>query len=119
MQGVILSHIAGGSSHFVSHVLFHAATFANGGGPCYVVSIGADSGSNFRHTAGLAAAGKEDEPTLLCFLMHLTIKGEFFLSTRAALAQCNDLKDRFTLQMYSRHLDYTVPVEKCDDDATY
>ncbi|MEZ4686149.1 MAG: hypothetical protein R3B47_08805 [Bacteroidia bacterium] len=43
--------------------------FANGGGPCYVCSVGADSGSltlaNFQ--AGLAAIGREDEPTLLLF----------------------------------------------------
>ena len=41
--------------------------FRNGGGPCYVVSIGTydASPSRARFSAGLAALEKEDEPTLI------------------------------------------------------
>lgn len=74
--------------------------FANGGGPCYIVSIGADTvaAALLHHTAGLTAIGKEDEPTLLVFPDALQLsRGDFYQVYQAALAQCNDLKDRFTL----------------------
>ena len=43
--------------------------FGNGGGPCYIVSIGADTTTADRthFENGLEAVGKEDEPTLLVF----------------------------------------------------
>jgi len=96
--------------------------FANGGGPCYVVSIGADTVamSLASHTAGLAAAGKEDEPTLIVFPDALGLsRANFYSVYQAALAQCNDLKDRFTLcDVFNGHLDYTVPAgENVIDDA--
>jgi phage tail sheath protein FI len=97
--------------------------FANGGGPCYVVSIGAESAtaSLAAHQAGLAAIGKEDEPTLLVFPDALTLsRTDFYQLYQAALAQCNDLKDRFTIcDVFNGHLDYTVPGgENVIDDAT-
>ena len=96
--------------------------FANGGGPCYVVSIGADTAAFTiaDHTAGLAAAGKEDEPTLIVFPDALGLtRPEFYQVYQAALAQCNDLKDRFTLcDVFNGHLDYTDPTgEDVIDDA--
>ncbi len=96
--------------------------FANGGGTCYIVSIGADTAAvTFaNHQAGLTAAGKEDEPTLIVFpdALRLT-RTEFYQIYQAALAQCNDLKDRFTLcDVFNGHLDYTVPLgENVIDDA--
>jgi phage tail sheath protein FI len=87
--------------------------FANGGGPCYVVSIGADTAaaSLANHTAGLTASGKEDEPTLIVFPDALNLsRAEFYQLYQAALAQCNELKDRFTLcDVFDGHLDYTAP----------
>lgn len=87
--------------------------FANGGGPCYIVSLGPDSGpmSLANHTAGLAAIAKEDEPTLLVFpdAQGLT-QGEFYQIHQAALVQCNTLKDRFTIcDVFNGNLDYTTP----------
>ncbi|HLF64387.1 MAG TPA: phage tail sheath C-terminal domain-containing protein [Saprospiraceae bacterium] len=87
--------------------------FGNGGGSCYIVSIGADSAAVTlaNHQAGLTAAGKEDEPTLIVFpdALRLT-RAEFYQIYQAALAQCNDLKDRFTLcDVFNGHLDYTTP----------
>jgi uncharacterized protein len=88
--------------------------FANGGGPCYIVSLGPDSGpiSLANHTAGLAAIAKEDEPTLLVFPDALgLIRTEFYQVYQAALAQCNTLKDRFTIcDVFNGHLDYTIPL---------
>ena len=87
--------------------------FANGGGPCYVVSVGADSApvTLADHQAGLTAAGREDEPTLIVFpdALRLT-RSEFYQIYQAALSQCNDLKDRFTIcDIFNGHLDYTNP----------
>jgi uncharacterized protein len=87
--------------------------FANGGGPCYIVSLGADTApvSLANHTAGLAAISKEDEPTLLVFPDAPGLsRANFYQVYQAALAQCNDLKDRFTIcDVFNGHLDYTVP----------
>ncbi|MGB8192000.1 MAG: phage tail sheath C-terminal domain-containing protein [Chitinophagaceae bacterium] len=96
--------------------------FANGGGPCYIVSIGADSAamSLANHTAGLAAVAKEDEPTLLAFPDALGLsRVDFYQVYQAALAQCNTLKDRFTIcDVFNGHLDYTIPAgENVIDDA--
>src|SRR6185436_8274264 len=87
--------------------------FANGGGPCYIVSLGADTAAiAFNdHTAGLAAIAKEDEPTLLVFPDGLGLsRTNFYQVYQAALAQCNLLKDRFTIaDVFNGHLDYTTP----------
>jgi hypothetical protein len=101
--------------------------FANGGGPCYIVSIGADTTTpptSAHHIAGLAAIGKEDEPTLLVFpdAQSLPTVAAFYDVYKAALAQCNDLKDRFTIcDVYNGQLDYTVAPATTNnviDDAT-
>lgn len=87
--------------------------FANGGGPCYVVSIGADSAAITLagHQAGLAAIAKEDEPTLLvCPDAQALTRTEFYQVFQAALAQCSALQDRFTIcDVFNGHLDYTIP----------
>jgi uncharacterized protein len=96
--------------------------FGNGGGPCYVVSVGADTAafSLADHQAGLVAIGKEDEPTLLVFPDALGLsRANFYQIHQAALAQCDELKDRFTIcDVFNGHLDYTVPGgENVIDDA--
>jgi uncharacterized protein len=97
--------------------------FANGGGPCYVVSIGADDAafSLADHQAGLAAVAKEDEPTLLVFPDAPSLgRANFYQLYQAALAQCDTLKDRFAIiDVFNGQLDYTVPGgENVIDDAT-
>lgn len=83
--------------------LYHAVShyFKNGGGPCYVVSVGnyGSSPTKARFSAGLAALEMEDEPTLL-----VLTDATCLLSTSAyyelcgeALAQCRKLGDRFTI----------------------
>jgi phage tail sheath protein FI len=74
--------------------------YANGGGPCYVVSSGG-YGANFTNalgTASLAAIAKVDEPTMLIFTdkhasASATSSGYQTLYD-AVLAQCNKLQDR-------------------------
>lgn len=76
--------------------------FANGGGPCYVTSIG-DYSSGIVAKAniddGLAEIRKVDEPTLLLFpdATSMTDVDEFHAVLNDALAQCFDLQDRFTI----------------------
>ncbi|MGN7721078.1 phage tail sheath family protein [Chitinophaga sp. 22620] len=98
--------------------------FSNGGGPCYIVSIGADTTTPttlLNHTAGLTAIGKEDEPTLLVFPDALSLpRGDFYNLYALALAQCADLKDRFAIiDVFNGHLDYTIPAgDNVIDDNT-
>jgi uncharacterized protein len=75
--------------------------FANGGGPCYIVSIGryADSFSDAKFSDGIKELEKYDEPTLICFpeafeKFDETKYGSLLIT---ALAQCNKLKDRFVI----------------------
>lgn len=86
--------------------------FANGGGPCYIVSVGRygtdlddddtqvtsiNNSDDFND--GLAEVGKVDEVTLLVFpdATALSTPSEFYSLYNDALAQCNKLQDRFTI----------------------
>jgi phage tail sheath protein FI len=83
--------------------------FANGGGPCYIVSTGlyADWGNpssppavsfaNFKD--GLDTLKKEDEPTLIVFpdATSLTNESELYALYNLALTQCNKMQDRFAI----------------------
>lgn len=75
--------------------------FENGGGPCYVVSIGhyQDDGQlpeQNAFIAGLAAVKKEDEPTLIVLTDAVNLaETDYYALCQNVLAQCNTLKDRF------------------------
>ncbi|MEM0995516.1 MAG: phage tail sheath C-terminal domain-containing protein [Bacteroidota bacterium] len=87
------------------------AYFANGGGPCWIVSVGgyptgttsAISGTAL--TDGLQATKLVDEITLLLFPDAVNVIGAsdadrlnaFYGTMTAALAQCADLQDRFVI----------------------
>lgn len=78
--------------------------FANGGGPCYIVSVGSFSDAPDLGTTttglqgGLASIEKVDEPTLLVFPDGVSLSAVDLGSLQqAALAQCAKLKDRFTI----------------------
>jgi uncharacterized protein len=90
------------------------AFYENGGGVCYVVSVGSYdddvalevAGNNDKGLkAGLASLEKFDEPTIILFPDAVAIDedGDYFLSDaatlgalhQATLAQCNKLQDRF------------------------
>jgi len=80
--------------------------FANGGGPCYIVSV-----DTYKPTVdalllntGLEALRKEDEPTLILVpdLMGVVkaaadVAGKYYPCYQNALRQCAELKDRFTI----------------------
>ncbi|MGY3794248.1 phage tail sheath C-terminal domain-containing protein [Aquimarina sp. 433] len=83
--------------------------FANGGGPCYVVSVNtyADAIANNSSTPvqfndltdGLNTLEKEDEPTLLLFpdATSLANEADFYNLYNNALAQCKKMQDRFSI----------------------
>jgi phage tail sheath protein FI len=86
------------------NVMFYAMQlyFANGGGPCYVVSIGAYDASsaakNDVYKSALDAVGKEDEPTLLVFPdAPYLIPATYYNLIIDALNQCVLLGDRFVI----------------------
>lgn len=71
--------------------------YANGGGDCFIVSVGNYTATiavgNF--TTGLAALEKEDDPTILLFPDAVTLNDtEIGNLQQAALLQCNNLMDR-------------------------
>ena len=95
--------IVGDSSR---HLMFYAlqSFFDNGGGPCYIVSVGTYlttfGGAIPRAPLedGLNALRTEDEPTLIIFPEGQGMDaGEYFGLLNVALQQCNDLKDRFVI----------------------
>lgn len=86
--------------------------FANGGGPCYITSVGryGDKAGVEKKSVvnlaeleeGLSAIRKEDEPTLLLFpdatnLPGATKLADFYGLYGSALQQCAALQDRFTI----------------------
>lgn len=74
--------------------------FKNGGGSCYIVSLGDYSANptEAHFTAGLSALEKEDEPTLLVMTDAVNLAStNYNVVCQAALAQCNKLGDRFAI----------------------
>ena len=77
--------------------------FNNGGGPCYIVSIGSyDPNPSFveaNFTGGIDALEKSDEPTLLVFpeAIHLANVNSYGEVVKKSLAHCDKLQDRFTI----------------------
>jgi len=92
--------------------------FSNGGGPCYIVPVGLYSGATVTLApmqAGLTAIAKVDEPTLLLFPDAVSLS----LANRKviyddALAQCEKLKDRFTIMDVSHNGTNTVFADATD-----
>lgn len=78
--------------------------FANGGGPCYVVSVGVYPAQPVLGSTttglrgGLEVIRSLDAPTLIVFPDGVSLSGANLGALQvAALAQCADLQDRFTI----------------------
>ncbi|RLA26182.1 MAG: phage tail sheath family protein [Gammaproteobacteria bacterium] len=74
--------------------------FKNGGGSCYIVSIGnyTDAHDTDHFNKGLGALEKEDEPTLIIAPDALELaSADYYSFSQAMLAQCNKLRDRFSI----------------------
>jgi phage tail sheath protein FI len=86
----------------VTRFLHHAMSmfFANGGGKCYVCSIGAheDALEVGDFTGGLERVAEEDEPTLLVAPEAVRLDAaDYQTVVQAMLAQCGRLQDRFAV----------------------
>ncbi|WDD96725.1 phage tail sheath family protein [Thalassomonas actiniarum] len=74
--------------------------FKNGGGKCYIVSVGvfeenSDGPVRTDFDSGLAALKKQDEPTMILFPDAVNLDaGNFYGLQKQALVQCKDLQDR-------------------------
>lgn len=71
--------------------------YANGGGDCYIVSVGYYPApiADTDFTGGISALEKEDEPTILLFPDAVTLANDKIAAVQqAALAQCSNLQDR-------------------------
>lgn len=77
--------------------------FDNGGGPCYIVSIGKTSDEasidDAKLTNGLKAIEAFDEPTLIVFPegQGIATDSNYYSLINLAISQCALLQDRFTL----------------------
>ena len=101
-----------------NHIMYYALQmfFANGGGPCYIVSVGTTAAAagtidKGKLKDGLDAIKKEDEPTLLIFpeaILGLDDANHGAIISDA-LKQCKELKDRFVI--------IDVKVDKADTIA--
>jgi len=97
------------------------AYFANGGGPCYVISVGvyddADPVTPVTMAAlntGLQELEKEDEPTLILFpdATALPEAAEFYSIYNNALALCRKMRDRFTIiDTYTNNMESEISLE--------
>jgi len=76
--------------------------YANGGGDCYIVSIGKNSTSTVlsddAFIEGMAELEKVDAPTIILFPDAVSLNDDDLANVQqAALQQCNDLQDRVGL----------------------
>ena len=76
--------------------------FANGGGPCYIVSCGKYEDASFLNATAmdnaLTALRKEDEPTMILFTDAASLsKTDFYSLYTKALAQSAELMDRVVI----------------------
>lgn len=94
-----------------NHLLYYCMRwfYSNGGGRCYVVACNpAGNPSQTDFTDGLDAIAKVDEPTLLVMPDATKIAAftNYYPVINAALAQCQELKDRFAIiDVYEHSVD--------------
>ncbi|NJN17076.1 MAG: phage tail sheath family protein [Oscillochloris sp.] len=84
------------------YTLYHNLSlyFQNGGGSCYIVSVGNynNAANKAGFSAGLAALAKEDEPTLILLSDAVSLPAaDYYTLCQEALAQCKQLGDRFAI----------------------
>lgn len=71
--------------------------YSNGGGDCYIVSVGNYSATitDTHFTDGITALEKEDEPTIILFPDAVDLNdADIATVQQAALLQCNNMQDR-------------------------
>lgn len=95
--------------------------FKNGGGPCYVISVGnyREKPESKQFEAGLAALAKEDEPTLILLTDAIGLGATaYYTLCKQALAQCQALGDRFTIiDVLDAQIPATDPIDAFRDEV--
>ena len=95
-----ISIAEGATQPFLMHYAMRMY-FDNGGGPCYVTSVGDYTASIglTELTNGLNAVKAFDEPTLFVFpdAINLGTAANYYTLINRAITQCVDLGDRFTI----------------------
>ncbi|MFT6922824.1 MAG: phage tail sheath protein FI [Crocinitomicaceae bacterium] len=84
--------------------------FANGGGPCYIISVGVhgDTVAPGAFTTKMEEVEKLDEATIIAFPEAASlIPGDYKAVTDAAFLVCLDLKDKFILVDSPKGADFT------------
>lgn len=105
-------HITNPSNYSMFYAL--QLYFLNGGGPCYIVSVGDYSSGGIIQLAallnGLKEADKVDEITLINFPdgTNITPSIDYYALVKQSLHQCNKLKDRFTVCDVYMHNDSNI-----------
>ena len=82
--------------------------FSNGGGPCYIISVGNYNAEDHSDLVnGLAELEKEDEPTLIVFPDAIGLsESDYYSLYQSAFSQCNKLQDRFVLiDIYNENIE--------------
>jgi phage tail sheath protein FI len=102
---------------YYSMVLF----FQNGGGPCYVVSVGTYDGGGINDqdlTDGIETLLKEQEPTMVVIPDAVLLPKDGCIKVQqAALKHCGDTKSRFAiLDVYDGYKDRKDPPSDCIAD---
>lgn len=100
--------------------------FINGGGPCYITSVGnyTDTGGQIMDAdllKGLTEVAKINEVTLLLFPdgLNLNLASNYYGLYKEALDQCADLKDRFAVMDVWIDPDTTVDNIKALRDSDF
>ena len=90
--------------------------FANGGGRCYIVSVGIYSDGSIEESAisgGLDYLKKEDEPTMILFPDAVKLSGDkLYNLQQKALKQAADLGDRFVIMDLKTDAKYVSDYEE-------
>ncbi|MFN6565519.1 MAG: phage tail sheath family protein [Nostoc sp. ChiSLP01] len=87
----------------LNYLMYYALRlyFDNGGGSCYIVSVGQYGTEPLKKAdfdAGLSALEKEDEPTLILLTDAVNLSEiDYYALCQQVLKQCNKLKDRFAI----------------------
>lgn len=107
----IVHSIANPSNYLMFYSL--QSFYANGGGLCYIVSVGDYSGKEIAPSAlldGLKEAGKVDEITLIVYPdgTNITPTVDYYDLVKQTLHQCSILKDRFTVCDVYMHNDAVI-----------
>lgn len=97
--------VQGKVSESSKYLMFYSLQmfFANGGGPCHIVSVGDYSGEGvidqFTLKVGLDEVEKINEVTLILFPdgLNMSSAGNYYSLHKEAMDQCAELKDRFVV----------------------